>query len=150
MTSFYFASVNTNDKEPLLRFSGRQGIRLPRRRDSTTGWRRRTRRPAAARRPAGSREAGGDARGGQRGWRVGGRRRRTNLAGSRAPREAGGHGQGPRRRARSAGWRDGASPPRLRGNLALALASACSVKNWIDISILIASVVSLWMCLDGG
>ena len=135
MTLFYFASVNTNDKEPLLRFSGRQGIRLPRRRYSTTGWRRRARRPAAARRPAGSREAGGDARGGQR--RCG---RPAGTARGRPPatressrvtgaREAGGHGQGPRRRARPAASRDGASPARPRGNLALALASAYSVKK---------------------
>jgi hypothetical protein len=46
--------------------------------------------------------------------------------------------------------RDGASPARPRGNVALAPASADSVKNWIDISILVASVVSLWMYLDGG
>jgi hypothetical protein len=64
MTSFYFASINSKDKEPLLGFSGGQGICLPWLRDSTTGWRRRARRPAVARRPAWSREFGGDARGG--------------------------------------------------------------------------------------
>jgi hypothetical protein len=129
MTLFYFASVSNKEKKPLLRFSGpvstaaRQHHGLAATHEEASrvvgGWRSggdaRMRWPPAPREASrvagmaraklpGMCEAGVDAQVQQGRGRARGRR----------------HRQGPRRRARPAGVRDGASPTRPHGNVAVA------------------------------